>query len=253
MKKMFFASALLLMTALNADAQFGKLLKKVEKAATTVANSAAGDIAADLALNTLSDNIVAYMDKNNTVLAEDSPYTTRLAALVQPNYTNVDGLGIYYKVYENPEVNILACADGCIRVYTGLMDAFNDDELLAIIATQIGHIANKDARNALLKVTKKDNASKAAYAQLDKTLSGEGLATIVNELLQVPYTNEQNIAADKFAVALLQKNGAGTNGLVSALDKLSKLEALETEDGTSITSKFLKVNSNNATRLSLLK
>jgi putative metalloprotease len=165
-------------------------------------------------------------------------------------------------VYENPEVNIIGCADGCIRVYSGLMDAFtDDDELLAIITTQIGHIANKDARNALLKVTKKDQAGNAASAQLDKLLTGEGLGTFVNELLQVPYTDEQNRAADQFAAQLLKKNGKGADVLVAALTKLGEWEAVDTETAESGDTfaeqspavKYIKVSSNNAARAAALR
>jgi putative metalloprotease len=263
MRKIFFMCCLAAAFTFNANAQFGNVLKKatksVEKAATAVAGSAVGDIATDLTLNTLADNIVAYMDKNNVVAADDSPYTVRLASIVGENYVNVQGAGYYYKVYENPEINIIGCADGCIRVYSGLLDAFTDEEVLGIVATQIGHIANKDARGALLKITKKDQTGNAASAQLDKLLTGEGLGTFVNELLQVPYNDEQNKAADKYAVALLKQNGKDASGLVSALTKLAELEENDKlvgeEDFVELSpaAKYIRVNSNNESRVNLIK
>jgi putative metalloprotease len=264
-KNLLIVTVLMFAVGFNANAQFGKALKKVgktvEKAAAVVVDSPLGDLAQDLTLNTLSDNIVLWMDNHNVVLPDDSPYTVRLASIVAENYVEVDGTGFYYKVYENPEVNIIACADGCIRVYSGLMDAFTDDEVLGIITNQIGHIVNKDARNALVKVTKKDQAGNAASAQLDKMLAGEGVGTIVNELLQVPYNDEQNRAADRFAVSLLKKNGKDASGLVSALTKLAELETADTEAAESGDTfveyspavKFNKVNSNNAARVAAIR
>jgi putative metalloprotease len=263
MKKIFLLCCLTAIFTVNANAQLGKALKKatksVEKTATAVAESAVGDVAADLTLNTLADNIVVYMDKNNVVAADDSPYTVRLASIVGENYTNVEGSGYYYRVYENPEINIIGCTNGCIRVYSGLLDAFTDDEVLGIITTQIGHIANKDARGALLKITKKDQTGNAASTQLDKLLAGEGLGTFVNELLQVPYSDEQNKTADRFAVALLKKNGKDASGLVSVLTKLAELEEndKQVEEGglveLSPAAKYIRVNSNNASRARLIE
>ncbi len=256
MKKVLVLCSLVVICAFSANAQFGKSLKNVGKSVAKAAGDVAGDIASDMAANKVADNIVVFMDKNNTVSADDSEYTKRLAKLVGTNYVSVDGLALNYKVYENPEINILACANGCIRVYSGMMDAFEDNELLAIIANQIGHIVNKDCRDNLVKVAKEENASAAAGAQLEKMLSftGEKLGTVVNELIQVPYTEEQSKKADKYAVTLLKKNGIDASALVSALEKLGEFEAndkLAESDDTielSAASKYNKVNSNNKAR-----
>ncbi|MDR3220357.1 MAG: M48 family metalloprotease [Dysgonamonadaceae bacterium] len=260
-KNLFFVVVISVFTVFNVNAQFGKALKNVGKAVSNAAGTVAGDIALDMAVNTLSANIVVYLDKNNPVAAEDSPYTIRLDSIVGENFVNVDGLGLYYKVYENPEINILTLPDGYIRVYSGLLDAFTNDEVLAVIATQIGHVASKDARGNLLKVTGKDQAGNAAAAQLEKLLSfsGEKLGTFVNELVQVPYTDEQNKVADKYAAALLKKNGKSTDALVSVLTKLGKMEATDAEAlqaetaETSSAYKLNRVSSNNSLRASLAK
>jgi putative metalloprotease len=257
-KNLFLVLIVTVFTVTNVNAQFGKALKNVGKVVSNAAGTVAGDIALDLSVNTLSANIVVYLDNNNQVAAEDSPYTTRLTSIVGENFVTVDGLGLYYKVYENPEINVLALPDGYIRIYSGLLDAFTDDEVLAIIATQIGHIASKDARGNLLKATGKDQAGNAASAQLEKllSLSGEKLGTFVNELVQVPYSDAQNKAADKFAATLLKKNGKSTDGLVSALTKLGELEeadaeATQNEDAVSPAYKLNRVSSNNSLRASL--
>ncbi len=270
MTKMIKKSVMVAMAAvamglfvLPAQAQFGKLGKSLGKAAKDAGNAvaaAAGDMAMDAAATKVSTKVVEWMDKNNTVLADDNAYVTRLNNLVSKKYTTVDALALNYKVYENPEINLLGTADGSIRVYTGMMDALSDDELLAVIAVQIGHIANKDSRDALMKVADGDNASKASTAQLEKllSLSGDKLGTVVNEFMQVPYTEDQSKSADTFAYDLLKKNGSNVAGLASALNKFAAMEAADTEaesaeDGEySGAAKYNAVNVSSAVRASLI-
>ncbi|MDR2086435.1 MAG: M48 family metalloprotease [Dysgonamonadaceae bacterium] len=263
-KKIFLLSIIATFVAFGANAQFGKALKNIGKTVASATGNVAGELALDAAANTLSANIAVWLDNNNTVAADDSPYTTRLATIVGEKYVNVDGLALNYKVYENPEFNILALPDGYIRVYSGLLDALeSDDEVLALITTQIGHIVNKDARGNLLKAANKGQINNAATAQLEKllTLSGEKLGTFVNEWIQVPYTDEQNKAADKYAATLLKKNDKSADALVSILTKLSELEIADTkaaqseEADTEISPayKYNRVNANNELRVSLVK
>lgn len=258
-KSLLFVAAISA-TVFNANAQFGKSLKNVGKSVGNAAANIAGDMAADVAANKVCDNIVGWMDTQNNVSADDSEYTKRLASIVG-NYTAVDGLALNYKVYENSEANILACANGCIRVYSGMMDVLTDDEMLAVVAEQIGHIVNKDARDNLMKVAKGNSATNATAAQLDKMLSmsGDKLGTVVNELIQVPYSDKQNEAADKYAVTFLKNNGKDASSLVSALEKFAAMEVNDEQaesDETitlSVANKYVKVNSNNAARAALVE
>ena len=258
MKKNVFLLVMMVAFCMNSNAQLGRgALKGVGKSVAKAAESMGADIAATQVTN----KVVAWMDEQNTISAEDSEYTTRLNAIVSGKLVDADGKVLNYKVYENAEINILACSNGAIRVYSGLLDAFSDEEVAALIAIQIGHIANNDTHDALLKVISADNAQNAAGKQLEKVLSfsGEQMGTIVNELLQVPYSDKENKEADKYAAKLLTTAGYGTNGLVSALRKLAEMEANDKaaeEDSNielSAASKFVTVGSNNALRASLIQ
>lgn len=262
-KRLLLATVLVaVMCALSlpANAQFGKALKNVGKSVSKAAGNVAGELASDMVANKVSVKMVEFMDNNNTIAGEDTDYYKRLARLVGTDYIAVDGLALNYKVYVNPEVNILATTDGSIRIYTGMMDLMTDDELLAVISTQIGHIANKDVRDSLLKVASEDNATKAGSAQLEKLLafSGDKMGTVINELIQIPYTDDQNKKADTYAFDLLTKNNVSTDALVSALNKFAEMEssdeaAADDENAeVSAASKFLGVNSNNALRASII-
>ena len=255
MTKLVTAIAAVVLTfAIPANAQLNRALKNAGKSVGKTVQDAATEMGADLVANKVSVKIIEFMDNNNTVAGENSEYNRRLNNLVS-RYTSAGDLSVNYKVYENDEANILATADGSVRVYSGMMDLLNDSELLAVVAIQLGHLANKDVRDALLNVASEDNATKATSAQLEKllSLSGDRLGTIVNELMQVPYSDDQNQKADSFAFDLLNSNGADTYALVSALRKFAAMEEADEEaeenDGElSPAYKYISVNSNNSSR-----
>ena len=88
---------------------------------------------------------IANEDKQNVVLGENDPYTKRLRKLTA-GITQVDGTPLNFKVYKTDQVNAFACADGSVRVYTGLMDLMTDDEVLGVLGHEIGHVGLKHTK-----------------------------------------------------------------------------------------------------------
>lgn len=80
-----------------------------------------GDIAA------MSDQSCAAMDQKNQIAPANSKYTTRLNQVIRAMPTTVNGKTANYRVYMTPDVNAWAMANGCIRVYSGLMDLMTDN------------------------------------------------------------------------------------------------------------------------------
>ena len=91
---------------------------------------------------------VIQMDAQNKVSPATSSYSKRLANLTR-GLTDVDGLPLNFKVYETKQVNAFACADGSVRVYSGLMDLLSDDEVLGVIGHEIGHVALKHSKKEM--------------------------------------------------------------------------------------------------------
>ena len=91
---------------------------------------------------------IQYTDKENVVCADNDPYTKRLKKLTA-GITNVDGIPLNFKVYKTNQVNAFACADGSVRVYSGLMDLMSDDEVLGVLGHEIGHVGLKHTRKQL--------------------------------------------------------------------------------------------------------
>ena len=52
-------------------------------------------------------------------------------------------------MYLSKDVNANATADGSIRVYAGLMDMMNDQELLGVIGHEIGHVKHAHTMSAM--------------------------------------------------------------------------------------------------------
>lgn len=236
-KKSIFATLMVaLMCAFTtpAHAQFKKLGKSLGKAAES-AGKAVGDAATDMVLekgaNTVSEKVVEFMDNNNTVVADDSEYTTRLKRIVGDNFKTVDGKNLNIKVYENEEANIISLNNGEIRIYSGMLDILEDDEVKALIALQAGHIESDNVRDNLIKAASGDSAEDAGSAQIEKMLSfsGDQFGSIINELLQLPYTAEQNKKADKIAKDYLKKEGGNVEGFNSLLTKIQSLGQVDLE------------------------
>ena len=118
-------------------------------------NAAVNAGAAAVQALTISDAQVAqlcsqYMeetDGQNTILPADNSYTQRLERIMS-RFHNISDLNLNYKVYQSNTVNAFASGDGSIRVYSGLMDAMTDDEVFAVLGHEMGHLINKDVRDA---------------------------------------------------------------------------------------------------------
>ena len=108
-----------------------------------------GGMMAAQALSLSDEQVQAYvhqyitqLDAQSKVLPESNAYTKRLRNLTK-GLVDVEGVPLNFKVYQENQVNAFACADGSVRVYTGIMDVMTDNELLGVIGHEIGHVALK--------------------------------------------------------------------------------------------------------------
>jgi putative metalloprotease len=86
-----------------------------------------------------ANDACARMDQMNPLAPSASPHAARLARLTS-NLQREDGLSLTFRVYMVDELNAWAMANGCVRVYSGLLDAFTDDEVRGVIGHEIGHV-----------------------------------------------------------------------------------------------------------------
>lgn len=169
---------------------------------------------------------VTQLDQQNTVLTGSNPYAVRLRKLTA-GLNDVDGIPLKFKVYKVNEINAFACADGNVRVYTGLMDLMNDDEVLGVIGHEIGHVAHKDTKNqfkkALLTAAARDGLTSlgGSIARLSKSSLGD----IGEAMVGAKYSRKAEEAADDYGYKFLKKNGKNPWAMAMAFEKMQQLES----------------------------
>jgi len=210
-----------------ADAQFkiggrkintGKLLNAAADAATAVTLSDA-DIAR------LSRESVEWMDANNPVAEDDNEYMIRLKRLTE-GITDAEGLPLNFKVYLVIDVNAFACGDGSIRVFSSLMDLMDDDELMAIIGHEIGHVVHADVKHAMKNAylaSAARNAAGAAEGSTVAKLSESQLGDLATAFTDAQFSQKQEYEADKYGFRFCVEHGFSPYGMAASLEKLVEL------------------------------
>lgn len=173
---------------------------------------------------TLSKESVDYMDKNNAVAGPKDPYTVRLNKLFA-KHKSQDGLNLNYKVYKVKDINAFACADGSVRVFSSLMDIMTDDELLAVIGHEIGHVKNEDTKDAIKSAYLKAAAMDAASASSNTvaTLNNSQIGEMANAMLDASHSKKQESQADTYSYDFMKANGYNVVGAYTAFKKLALL------------------------------
>lgn len=189
------------------------------------ANLATAATLSDEDMRILGDRTSEHADKQNRIAPPASKYAKRLASLTK-DWQTVDGLKLDYKVYMVSDVNAFAVPNGAIRIYAGLMDAFNDDELRYVIAHEIGHVALGHSKRAFQMAYATSAAREAAAASGSaavSAVSASELGALGEALLNAQFSQKQENEADDYAVDFLRKKGLSTAGSVTALRKLEAM------------------------------
>ncbi|MEO8532267.1 MAG: M48 family metalloprotease [Flavobacterium sp.] len=222
MKKKFIISGALFaafsFTSMNAQINFGeKALGAVQKgvASFTLSNA---DAAA------LSKEAVVKLDAEHVVAPATDGYAIRLNR-VFGKHSAGEGYTLNYKVYKVKEVNAFATADGSVRVYSGLMDIMDDNELLAVIGHEIGHVANNDSRDAMRAAYQKEALIDGVSSQSATitSVTDSQLGKIGSALIDSKHSRKQETEADLFSYNFMKKNGYNINAEESAFRILAKM------------------------------
>lgn len=220
MKRIILAMTLIVAAAAPAMSQF-----KLGKALQGAAKAAQAATLTDQQMAAYVKESVDWMDKNNPVPGDDSPYTQRLRRLTE-GMTQVDGIPLNFKVYDVVDVNAFACPDGSVRVFSSLMDIMSDDELLGIIGHEIGHVAKHHSKNAfrqeLLAGALKDGI--ASTGGKAAALTESSLVNLGQNLIGARYSQKQEKEADDYGYEFLKANGKNPWGMIMSFEKFITLE-----------------------------
>ena len=212
-----FAVSALMLVSCSETFNAGRLLQGGMIAATAMSLS-------DEQVQAYVHQYITQLDAQSRVLPETNAYTKRLRNLTK-GLTSVDGVPLNFKVYQEDQVNAFACADGSVRVYTGIMDVMTDNELLGVIGHEIGHVAmkhtKKDMRNSLLTSAALEGI--ASTSQTAATLTDSQLGAIGNAILNARYSRKQESEADDYGYAFLKAVGKNPWGMAMSFEKLQKV------------------------------
>ncbi|MBC7525315.1 MAG: M48 family metalloprotease [Flavobacterium sp.] len=174
---------------------------------------------------------VKKMDSTHTVAPSNNGYALRLNR-VFGKHTHESGLSLNYKVYLTKDVNAFATADGSVRVFSGLMDIMDDNELLAVIGHEIGHVANQDSKDAIKSAYRKAAIIGAVSSQSDKVaeLTNSQLGQIGNAILESKFSRKQESDADLFSYNFLKRNKYNVNAEEGAFTVLETLSGSNQSD-----------------------
>lgn len=214
----------MLAPAANAQIRIGGRSINLDRALQAGSDILTAATLSDAQVKELCREAVVYMDEENTLAGSDTEYGQRLERLTG-DLANYDGLDLNFKVYKTEDVNAFACGDGSVRVYSGLMDVMTDNELMAIIGHEIGHIKNTDTKDAMKKAYEISAARNVVGAAGGKigALSDSQLGSLTEVFFNSKYSRDQENAADDYGFRFSVDNGRDPYAMALSLEKLLSL------------------------------
>lgn len=227
MKKTIILAVVIVSTVLTANAQLGKFVNS--KTLGAAQKTVQAFTISDEQLAAYCQEYIDWMDAHNPVCDDTDPgmkvYSDRLNNILSSIKTP-EGIKLDIKVYYVVDQNAFACANGSVRVFAGLMDLMNDDEIIGIIGHEIGHIVKKDSkdafRTALLTSALKDavaSTSGKAAALTDSQIGQLGEALVNSQ-----FSQKQEYDADDYGYNFLKTCGKDPKAMASALRIIQKLQ-----------------------------
>ncbi len=138
--------------------------------------------------------------------------------------------GYRFAVLDTADVNAFACPGGIIFVTRGLvMTCESEDELAAVLAHEVAHVANKDGINSISQarwtqvLTTLGTESAKQYAGAGGsliTLFEGSIDDVFKTIVVNGYSRNAEEAADAQAVATLKKAGYDPGAMASLLSKM---------------------------------
>jgi putative metalloprotease len=228
------------------NAQLGRI--RIDRAAEAVSKGVQSFTITDADVIKYTSEYMKWMDAHNPLCKTTDrdqgrkAVADRLAsivAVIPADLIKKHNLNIqsYYVV----DVNAFACANGDIRVFAALMELLSDDEILAVIGHEIGHIVNTDSKDAFvtaLRVSALKDAVGAVGGNTATALTNSQLGDLAEALANSQYSQKQENEADAYGFNFLKRCEKDPGNMASSLGVLLKLQE---EAGSPENSKFEKL------------
>jgi len=199
----------------------------------TGTKSTLSDAAADMSksasvtdeeLKKIAQEDIAKMDKNNDIVTDQ--YHKDLQKVMKKIKLPA-GVQLDVKVYWSPYLYIFSRSNGAIRVNHGIIEKLNDNELLFVMAHEVGHLLHEDFK----KSYRKEHAMYAFEKMLNMggdTMGGMSngvLASVTSEMRKSRFQKNEEFNADEFAMQVLKANNVPREAATDALELLQYLGA----------------------------
>ncbi|GHV59814.1 peptidase [Bacteroidia bacterium] len=231
---------------MGANAQLGKI--KLDKAVNAATKGVKSLTISDAEVIEYTNEYMKWMDEHNPVCKttdKDKGMKTvadRLAKIVSVVPADLaKELHLNILAYYVVDVNAFACANGDVRVFAALMDLMTDDQILAVIGHEIGHVVHKDSKDAFvaaLRISALKDAAGAVGGNTVTALTDSQLGDLAEALGNAQFSQKQENEADAYGYEFLKKCGKDPANMASSLGVLLKLQE---EAGSAENSKFNKL------------
>ncbi|WMY73058.1 M48 family metallopeptidase [Buttiauxella selenatireducens] len=185
----------------------------------------------DADVKAISNNSCKEMDSESQIAGKSSKYTKRLNKIAKSLGSQINGTPVNYKVYLTSDVNAWAMANGCVRVYSGLMDMMSDNEVEGVLGHEMGHVALghslEKMQTAYATMAARDAIS--ATSGVASQLSQSQLGDLAEGVINATFSRSEESEADDFSYDLLKKRKINTQGIATSFDKLATLSGGESK------------------------
>ncbi len=178
----------------------------------------------DEELKKIAKEDIAKMDKDNDIVTDQ--YNTDLQNVMK-KIKLPQGVKLDVKVYWSPYLYIFSRSNGSIRVNHGIIEKLDDNELLFVMAHEVGHLLHEDFK----KSYRKEHAMYAFEKMLNMGgdslggMSNGVLASVTSEMRKSRFQKVEELNADEFAMQVLKENHVSRKSAVDALELLQYLQA----------------------------
>jgi metalloprotease len=188
------------------------------------ANMVKAETLSDADLKASFDMLAIDSDQRNPLASSSDSYGTRISSIAE-GLQHYDGLNLDIQAYLVKDVNAFAMANGTVRIFAGLMDQFNDNEIRYVIGHEIGHIKSghtKERMQTALRANALRQAAGSVGGTVGKIADGK-IGEFFSKVITAQHSQANEKEADAYAVGFLKTNNYGTDSALSALDKLAAM------------------------------
>ncbi len=197
-----------------------------------------------------SNKIILQSDAQNKIASTKSSHYKKLKWAVGKirNTSEVKEIvkdgerELNFKIYVDNSVNAFALGNGSIRFTTGLTSRMSREEVLFVLAHELGHVTNKDAEKGY-NLTRAFETAKGGLSVVSDKLSSlnimgaddkasieeKAASDVGTSLLTAQFSQTQENSADEFAIKIMKNVAVNCKNAASAINVFVKLGSSNNE------------------------